>query len=361
MLWVLLLDGFSCADYGVLALDSVGGTSALAAATCVGVFLAFDRLLASISLLPLAWERTGEMRVHPTYVPPDVLILLWNVFTAMSIILVASTARSTLSIAFKTLHVAVEASMLIFVLWHHQLRGLAGAVASSVGVIGVMVLLYPCEVSIDWAETAGLVLDSVNFLIHLVVYRSQRDNAELRLTVRGLGLHAVYLVLYLVVNDLHRFVELHLSTPVRALLRVAGMLLNLVATYVFLHLERLRLLPPPGSMTVAEWRASGRPGRALWVSPTEVLLEGAAEGQLVPLHRPYETAYAGASARPLLPHAARLVDDRVVTYVCVWPWASVSLPTLPTDGTRVTVRSALRRDVLGAIASVVAGLVVWSL
>lgn len=363
MLWLLLLDGFKCADYGVLALDDLGPRSALAAVASVGIFLAIDRLLASMALLPQALRRATDMRVYPQYVPPDLLLVLWNVFTAMSIIVVASTARSALSIAFKTLHVIVEASMLIFVLWHHQLRGAAAVVGSSVVAVGLVVLLYSCEVSIGWAESAGLVLDSVNFLIHLAVARSQPDNTELRRTVYGLGLHAVYLALYLVVNDLHRFVDLHLSTPLRATLRVAGMVLNLMAVYVFVALERSRLLPPSGVMTIGEWKA-GRRGssRALWVTPADVALDDDHGGEMVSLHRPYETAYVVPYTMHVA-NAARIEASGVLHYYsCLCSWASSRRAVeMPPDDTLVTVLSARRRDVLGFLGSVVCGVVLWSM
>ena len=50
----------------------------------------------------------------------------------------------------------------------HQLHRLASTVASSVLVIWFLVLVYPCGDSVDWAESAGLVLDSINFLAHLL-------------------------------------------------------------------------------------------------------------------------------------------------------------------------------------------------
>lgn len=368
MLWLLTLNGFDCADYGILAIDGLAPRSPLHLIVSVGMFLAFDRLLATMSLLPLAVRRATRVRmqVFPQYDPPDVLLLLWNVFTALSIMLVASTARSQLSIVFKTLHVIVEACLLVSILWYHQMRGLAATAASAVLVVGFLVLVYPCDVSIQWAETAGLVLDSINFLTHLIVARGQPGNLDLRRTVRGLGLHAAYLVLYLVVNDLHRFVALEVPEGLRATLRVAGMVLNLAAVAVFVRLERSRLLPPAGVMSLAAWRTAhaGTP-RALWTSPTDVCLEDAEDGELVALHRPHETAYHTDEAFPgwrRMANAARLVSGGVLSYVGLCPYTLRTPPPTPKEAERqVYVRSFAVRDALGASVAVAVGFGAWLL
>lgn len=363
MLWVAPLDEFRCADYGLLALDRIGEHSFLGLLVAVGVFVAIDRLIASLALLPCARRRSVGMRIYPTYVPPDVLVLLWNVFTALSIILVATTARSTLAIAFKTMHIVVEASFLVWILWLHQLRGLATLATAAVGTITLVVLLYGCEESIGWAEIGGLVLDSVNFIMHCFVLCRQPANRELRLVTLGFGFHAAYLLLYLVINDLHRFVPLHLSDDVRATLRVLSMLLNLLAIQTFLRLERRRLLAPAGAMTLGEWnRTCGGAPRALWTSSQSVLL-GDDSGEMVALHRPLETAYVEGAQPPLsLPgETARLVEGEVVVH----SWTGRRRLTLavgsPDEAVLVTVRSPFWRDTWGIVVAVAAGTVLWVL
>ena len=302
------------------------------------------------------------MKMYPLYTPPDVLVLLWNAFTALSIIFVAVTARSTLAIAFKTLHVAVEASFLVSILWLTQMRALSALAAVAVFTILCVVLLYPCEVSIGWAEVGGLVLDSVNFVMHWAVLCRQPTNLDLRSTTQGFGLHAIYLLLYLVVNDMHRFVPLELSTNVRATLRVLSMLMNLAAIQVFLSLERRRLLAPSGRMTVGEWNATcAGTGRALWTSSRSVVL-GDDSGELVALHRPLETAYADDVVAPrfAMGETARVVDGEVVVHT----WTGqrrLEASDPPASDAIVRVHSVGWRDAWVFWGSVVAGFVLWAL
>lgn len=363
MLWVAPLDDFRCADYGLLALDRIGEHSGLGLVVAVGVFVAVDRLIASLALLPCAWRQTVGMRIYPQYVPPDVLVLLWNVFTALSIVMVATTARSAIAVAFKTLHVVVEASFLVWILWLHQLRGLATLATAAVGTIAMVVLLYGCEESIGWAEVGGLVLDSVNFVMHCFVLCRQPANRDLRRTTTGFGLHAVYLLLYLVINDLHRFVPLHLSDGVRATLRVLSMLLNLLAIQTFLSLERHRLLAPAGKMTLGEWnRTCGGASRALWTTSHSVLL-GDDAGEMVALHRPLETAYVEGAHPPLsLPgQTARLVDGAVVVHSWTGSRRVDAVHDVPEETVIVTVRSPFWRDAWGLVVALAAGVVLWTL
>lgn len=365
MLWPAALDDLTCADRGVVALDDMGDHSLLLLLVWIGVFLGADRLLASV---PLLWRTPPAlaMRVYPTYAPPDRLLLLWNVFTSLSIVSVALTARSHLAIVLKTLHVGVEAALLCLILAHHQMQGAASAVASAVLTVTVLVLVYPCRVGVEWAETAGLGFDSVNFLVHWVVLCAQRDNADLRTTVRGLGLHALYLVTYLLVNDLHRFVPYDLPPTWRAVLRVVGMLLNVTAVYVFVALARRRLLPPAGAMTVRTWRAArkGTP-RAVWRTPDAFTLEDADDEALVPLHRPHRTAYAFARpARQLfaVATAARLGRASYLTHVLAFPWRRAAFDPAPLDEDDVVfVPSYRTRDVAGAVAAAVLGAACWAL
>lgn len=367
MLWLLLLDNLDCADPGVVALHNLGSRSFLAAVTSVGVFLSVDRLMVSASLLFRAWRTPTRFRVFPVYEPADKVLLLWNIFTCLSVIVVATTARSHLSVVFKTLHVIVEASLLGLVLWHHQLRRLASVVASSVVVIWFLVLVYPCGESVDWAESAGLVLDSVNFLAHLLVWARQPQNRDLRLTVRGLGLHAIYLVLYLVANDLDRFVDVRFDDTTKATLRVLGMTCNIAAVYVFVRLERARLLPPSGDMTLGEWKALGaEENRVLWNGGGVCLIENGDKGELVPLHEPHETAYVRDTSPACpwsFPNATRPVDENgLLSYCCIFPCAERERSALPPDdSTQVHIRSFAARDWTAAAVSVVCGLVLWAM
>ena len=363
MLWIVNLDDFDCADFGLISIRNVGEHSLLGLVVCVGIFFSLDRLVASMSLLPRAFARSSAMRVYPQYVPPDTLVLLWNVFTALSIIFVASTSRSALAVAFKTLHVVVEASFLVSILWLYQLRGLAVLAASSVLTIAMVVLLYPCTVSIGWAEVGGLVLDSVNFAMHRYVLCHQPTNRDLRFATRGFGVHGVYLVLYLVVNDLHRFVPLHLSDDVRATLRVLSMLMNVVSIQIFLTLERRRLMAPPGAMTLETWNeACSGTGRALWVTSRDLVLSDASDGELVALHRPLETAYVDGVTRGTSSWTAgRVEDGQVVVRSWTGCETRLDMAAAPPVDVLVRVRSPAWRDALGGVLSIVGGLLLWYL
>ena len=372
MLWPISLDGLECADLGVLALNNATDPdSLLFLAMWVGMFFVADRLVESLKLLPLAPRPALTLRVHPRYEPPLGVLLAWNVFTAMSVVSAVLTARSHLAIAFKTLHVATEAALFVLILAAFQLRVFAASVLITTAFVAAIVVIYPCEVAIEWAELAGLLFDSLNFVFHLVVGAQQRDNAGLWATIRGLGMHAVYLALYLVVNDLKRLFGVEVPDDVKAILRVTGLLLNVWAVQVFLSLARATLLPPAGVMTLAEWRASqARTPRALWKDSDSLVLEDAADGALVPLHEPHRTAYAVvgrsivAAARPCdLSTSARVSDDgqhEIYAYLFRVRRQQKESAAAP-EPERVYVRSLAARDFVGTALAVVAGVVFWVL
>jgi hypothetical protein len=372
MLWpISSLDGLECADLGVLALNATPPDSLLFLAMWVGMFFAADRLVESLKLLPLVPRPALTLRVHPRYEPPLGVLLAWNVFTAMSVVSAVLTARSHLAIVFKTLHVASEAALFMLVLAAFQLRVFAASVLITTAFVAAIVVIYPCDVAIQWAELAGLLFDSLNFVLHLVVGARQRDNARLWATIRGLGMHAVYLALYLVVNDMKRLFGIEVPDDLKALLRVAGLLLNVWAVQVFLSLARATLLPPSGVMTLAEWRASQRKApRALWKDSDALVLEDAADGALVPLHEPHRTAYAVvgrsivAAARPGdLTTSARVSDDErhYDIYAYLFRVRQQQKESGAPEPERVYVRSLAARDLVGTALSVVAGVVFWVL
>lgn len=354
-----------CSEAGVNALFRIPVTSPVMGVVCLGIFLALDRIMVSLTLLPQAWARS-KTELYPIYTPPYWALLLWNVFTGMSIVTVAASARSHLSIIFKTFHVITESSILTQVLWKHRIYSLSTIVIFFVTTVGGLVFTYPCTVVVRWAERAGLVFDSINFVVHLFVARQQPTNRVLRRTLFGFFLHALYLCTYLIVNDLGRYIDGFVLDDVQAAsVRTGGMLLNLWATDVFVRLCRDALLPPAGKMTLAEWRAA-RPStqRVLCHGRSKFSIEGEEEDDLslVDLHRPRMTAYLQPPPKLKYRHTARRLPGTTDLQFFVGPLALDTKPLhgqIPSDTTMVYVESFFKRDAFGAMVAGACALVLW--
>lgn len=367
------IENEGCLDYGSSALFALGDESIAWAFVWVGTLLAMDRLGSNLQTAPRVLGHSGGtlhgrpprllMTVFPAYAVPYGLVLSWNVFTSLSIVLVATTARSMVAILFKTLHVLTEAAFLVQIMWAHNLR-LAATVAVSAGAVVLgLALLFSCDYALAPAAYAGLVMDSTNIVAHIVLGLQQPDNAGLWSVIHGFGWHALYLTTFVVTT---RF---DLSDEANAVARILGMYFNLFAIHVFTRLLYRDAYPSTGAMSLAEWRrAHAGVGRALWQADGCVQLEDD-DGQLVPLHETQVTAYAADDAawrRWLVGtcsavNAARRVGGRVRAYLWCFPLPAWARSPAAVAGERegVLVPPRWWTDVMRGGVALVVGIVAW--
>ena len=350
---IVELDGVPCADPGVVAVANFPVYSFQIWVVWLGIVAAADRLVATLTMLPrLSWN---QVVVHPKYVPSLVLIALWNVFTAFSIIFVSTTMRSSLAVIFKASHVIVEALILVQLLLAHQMRTFAAVALVAILAIGGFVLSFPCTTTITTAAIGGLVLDTSNFIGHLIVGFQQPAEWFLWQSIFGFGLHARYLLMYVGVQ------RWNISLDAKGNMRIAGMLFNNLAIYVFLHLIRKAVLLKPGSYTLDEWKRARGPiqdatrPRVAWVGDESIVRvdrEGG-EQELGLLHAPGETAYTANQMKTRFLNAACIgcchaarpsTSSTWRVYSWCFPWLTISSAVTVASSTTVTVPSFFVRD-----------------
>lgn len=351
------LDGVPCRDLGVQGLAVMDPQAPLYWVVWLGVCLATERLLATI---PLFWRvRTSwSMTVYPHYTPPYAVIALWNIFTALSIILVAVTFRSSIAVVFKTAHVATEAYFLAFVLYRQRLQ-IAAAISTVATVVIVgFVLSFSCVDTMTIAAVSGLVMDSTNVIVHIIVGLQQPSNTNLWRTIHGFAWHALYLLTYVGVQ------RWNISMSSRAYLRVFGMLFNNVALYVFVHLLRRVSLPMPGSYRWSEWRRETRKHDLpciAWHDFETLAWDDAEEGELVALHAPCEVAYTQKAFRFSIfnvawtgwRHAVRLDKNAARVYSWCIPVTTIDRVSDTSGEDVLNVPSFTLSDVVRTILAVV--------
>ena len=343
------LDGVSCRDLGIQGLADMDPRSPLYWFVWVGVGLATERLLTTI---PLLWRvrDSWTMTVYPYYSPPYAVLALWNVFTALSIILVATTFRSSLSVVFKTAHVATEAYFLAFMLYRQRLRIAAATATVAALVVVGFVLSFSCIDTMTIAAVSGLVMDSTNVIVHIIVGFQQPSNTNLWRTIHGFAWHALYLLTYIGIQ------RWNISMAARAYLRVFGMLFNNIALYVFVHLLRRVSLPMPGTYRWSEWQQETRKHDLpciAWRDFDTLVWDGAEEGELVSLHAPCEVAYAEEAVRMSIfnvawtgwRHAVRM--DRTTARIYSWcvPVTTIDRVSTNTDENKLRVPSFALSDI----------------
>lgn len=367
---LIVLDGDACADPGTIAVMDLDEGSFWLWVIWFGIASAVERTIATLAI---GWRVPRSLLVvHPTYRPPLMLIVLWNIFTAFSIVLVATTMRSSWAVLFKAAHVATEGIILAMLLYAHRMQtATALAIIAILSVTG-LVLSFPCATTITTAAISGLVLDSANFVAHVIVGLQQTDNVMLWTTIHGFGWHALYLLMYIGVQ---RF---NVSDHTRAVFRLFGMLCNNIAIYVFVHLLRRSVLPSATRYDSLEnWkRARGWLGqdmteaRHVWVDENTVLRTDDGEGgeTLALLHAPCETGYlerasairwANASAVGCC-HAARRSTVGLRVFSCFVPWSTISEAREDDVTGTIRVASFFWQDVIRMLFVVVLATFLWA-
>lgn len=222
-----LWDDASCPD---VAMQFMDGHTAFMPIVAAGVAWSAEQTVWAGVLL----ARVGEMGARSSfgpYRPGLLLVWLWAFFTAASVTLVGVTWRSDAAVLAKTLHVATEAAFLWQILARRGFHVASSLVAATVFYALAFAVTMPCEVSLVLATTAGFVLDSANFVAHLLI-------GSPRLVLYAFACHALYLGLYF------SLFMLGLGDEVGGSLRSAGMLFNLVAVEFAMEHVRREAYPP---------------------------------------------------------------------------------------------------------------------
>ena len=223
----------------------------------VGVALGFEQMAYALQfLLSRRWRWT--VGAVPKYDPPVGLLLLWSLFTAASIVLVATTWRANAAVVAKTAHVATECLILASLLRANGLPMLGGWALAWAVLVFFVVIGETCSDTMLLAAGSGILLDSINFLSHIVVALYEMDNWKVWIVVRGFGWHALYLCSYVGVQ------RWNLSDDVRAGFRISGMIFNLLATEAFFEL--VHTFVSEKEVEEGEWcsEEDGSRGKVFW-------------------------------------------------------------------------------------------------
>jgi hypothetical protein len=260
----------------------------------VGIALAIDQTVAAAiaaTRLPRASQRL-RMRLLPAFVLPSALVLLWTFLTALSIVMVGLTFRSSAALLIKSLHVVTEAGFLVAVFLEFGFEGLAAITITLVTCVLSMVFTLPCAQMVQYAQLGGLSVDYINFGLLALYGLSVPDDPVLWTLIGGFGWHALYLLTYIVMR------RLDVSPLGLVWVRVAGMAFNNIANEFMLH--AVRLAGPEraasGWMRREDWLAASDEPAILWCDGRMWLRGASGDGVVVQAHAPGLTAYAVGDA-----------------------------------------------------------------
>jgi hypothetical protein len=290
------LDHFSdtCPDEGLQSYTTLSEGSQRLPRTIIwiGVLWAFEQSLRAV-LVAFQLPRPSlrfVMRFRPTFALPTALVLLWVFFTALSIIMVGLTFRSSAALLVKTFHVATETTFLVTLLVAFRFDVFAAAAIVFVTAVMSMVFTLPCEEMVGYASTGGLILDSINFLALSWYGLSRPDDSTLWTLIGGFGWHSLYLLTYLVIK------KWKVSAIGLVWFRIAGMIFNIVASEFLLR--AVALSQPDrrtGWMDTRTWLAADEAPAVLWCNGRAWLRRKSAantDADVVPTHAADRTAYA---------------------------------------------------------------------
>ena len=228
----------------------------------IGILLGFEQATQAI-VTAIAFKVPLRLRMQtlPKFELPIALVLLWVLFTSLSIAMVGLTFRSAAAILVKTLHVATETLFLVSLLFAFGFPFVAASAIVFVVCVASMVITLPCQNMVGYAATGGLVLDSVNFLSLAWYGIASPDDVVLWTLIGGFGWHALYLLSYLVIK------RWHVGVITLVWVRIFGMVCNLIASEFLLHAARLALPKVDvlgGWMTKAAWLCASEDQAILW-------------------------------------------------------------------------------------------------
>lgn len=349
--WLYVFDD-TCPDEGLLAFQRLDAATARAprVAIWIGLLLAAEQavhvaVVALTSRAPLQYR----MRVVPEFSLASGAALLWSLFTALSILLVSATFRSSAAVLAKILHVASEAYFLVLLSSAFGMYSASGIVVVFVVCVVLFGVSLPCDETIGVAATGGLALDSANFLAYATLGLSRPDDPVLWLLIGGFGWHALYLVTFVGVN------VWVMGDAARTWFRVAGMAFNIVAIeFVLAAAKRALRLGASGEVDLKEWHESfdDEELRVVWTRDGIRLLGVLAEGETrsASTHEPHRTAYAeGAlwrSVFAVLPSGGKVSCTRVGSDASVRTGFLCSLGCRPAAVVRDVSRGPERARVL---------------
>ena len=263
----------------------------------IGLLIAAEQATHAVVLAVTARRplKIFNTRTKP-YELPVGLALIWVIFTALSIFLVAMTFRSNAAILAKSLHVAAEAGLLILISAAFGFHVFSGMVALLVIIVLLLVFTLNCEDTVAFAASSGLILDAANFLVYAWFGFSRPNDRILWLLIGGLGWHGMYLLTQL---EVMRWT--FLETIVKLWCRIFGLYFNLIADEFVLSACRHALIDTRfGTLDLKEWVAAkdetDTTPYCLWTSRGLRLLGPVPEGAdcRVYAFEPHRTAYTPA-------------------------------------------------------------------
>jgi len=241
-----------CPDRGLRSISNIDQSNFIVIIAWMAIFFSMEQAMHAILIFLHAKNRPKfSTRVNPFEFPTGIA-LLWVFFTAVSHVLVGFTWRSNAAVLTKALHVATEATFLVQLSIAFGYYGLSSAVLLIISIILIMVLTLPCSATVGFTSLSGIALDTTNFIAFLYLGCTKRDNKELWMAITAFGIHVLYLISLLFVQNYDNF-----SEEARGSVRIVGMIFNIIASEIFLQLVHLIEYDPDDSFIVPtdEWIA----------------------------------------------------------------------------------------------------------
>lgn len=222
----------SCPDNGILAIEDMQDPTIYYFFIWVIICISLEQ---AIHVCTLLWKNYNSLKVTLNLRPYQFqtgLALLWTLFTASSHILVCLTWRSNAAVFTKGLHVLTEAIFLIQIALSLGFRLFASVCSFLIFVILIFVTTLPCKATVTAASYSGIILDSVNFVAHLMYGLSNSRDPILWRAISAFGFHLLYLSLFVLVEN----ENFKLSQDNVAILRIVGAYCNYIAGEIFINI-----------------------------------------------------------------------------------------------------------------------------
>ena len=280
---------FICPDNGMVAIDVMNSKIYWIFVWLI-VFLSIEQ---SIHVFTLILDNFSKLTFHLQTNPYQFqtgLSLLWTLFTACSHILVSLTNRSNVAVLTKGFHIIIEAIFLIQIALVFGYLLFASIFSVVIFIIFSMILTLPCKATIFPASYTGLILDSLNFISHLIYGLSISFQPILCKVIVAFGFHFVYLILFTISeND-----TVNLSNEILGMLRIISAFCNYFAGEIFINICYNTYYKTSALwVTTAKWKTE-HDVVSIWRNDHLYVL-GETNNKKIDVFRPFKTGFDGFS------------------------------------------------------------------
>lgn len=283
----------SCPDAALIALERMNYPYIFNIFTWIIILLSFEQGIHVFTLFIKNYNKLNFNLKIRSFEFQTGLGLLWTLFTASSHILVVTTSRSNAAVLTKGLHVITEAIFLIQISISFNFFLFASVCCVVIFIIFILILSLPCKATITPASYSGILLDSINFIAHLIYAISVPRNKILLKVVFAFGFHLLYLILFVLVEN---NIDYQFSDEYVASFRLIGAYSNYIAGELFINVcYNTFYTTKSGWIQTKEWIKDHKIVN-VWRND-ELLIIGDTDTYEQPLNifEPYKTGFDGFS------------------------------------------------------------------